>query len=95
MKITGLPELWGRIGLAEMDQALHNYWDRPPQQFIALNGIFSGRKTAQLLNLSAKLEQAGIDYAVQVECSRFLARYYPDLAARLIQALIDALEVFP
>jgi hypothetical protein len=91
MKITGRPEPGSYIGLDEIDQALHDYWDRPPQQFIALNGIFSGRKTAQLLNLSAKLEQAGIDSAVQVECSRFLARYYPDLAARLIQALIEGL----
>jgi hypothetical protein len=95
LKITGQPEPWDCIGLSEMDQALHNYWDRPPLQFIALNKIFSGRKTAQLLNLSAKLEQAGIDYAVQVECSRFLARYYPDLAARLIHALIDGLEALP
>jgi hypothetical protein len=95
MKITGLPEPWGHIGLCDMDQALHNYWDRPPQQFIALNGVFSGRKTAQLLNLNAKLEQAGIDYAVQVECSRFLARYHPDLAARLINALIEGLEALP
>jgi hypothetical protein len=95
LKITGQPEPWDRIGLAEMDQALHNYLDRPPQQFIALNGIFSGRKTAQLLNLSAKLEQAEIDYAVQVECSRFLTRYYPDLTARLIHALIDGLAALP
>ncbi|MEJ2672530.1 MAG: hypothetical protein P8168_10100 [Deltaproteobacteria bacterium] len=95
MKITGQPESWGPIGLSEMDQALHNYWDRPAQQFIALNGVFSGRKTAQLLNLSAKLKQSGIDYAVQVECSRFLARHYPDLAARLIQALIAGLETLP
>jgi hypothetical protein len=95
MRITGQPEPWDCIGLSEMDQALHNYWDRAPQQFIALNKIFSGRKTAQLLNLSAKLEQAGIDYALQVECSRFLARYSPDLAARLIHALIDGLEALP
>lgn len=95
LKITGQPEPRGRIRLSEMDQALQNYWDRPPQQFLALNGIFSGRKTAQLLNLKVKLEQAGIDYAVQVECSRFLARYNPDLAARLIHALIENLEVLP
>jgi hypothetical protein len=95
LKITGQPEPRGRIGLSEMDQALQNYWDRPPQQFLALNGVFSGRKTAQLLNLKVKLEQAGIDYAVQVECSRFLARYNPDLAARLIHALIENLEVLP
>jgi hypothetical protein len=95
MKITGQTEPWGRIGLSEMDRALHHYLDRLPKQFIALNGIFSGRKTAQLLNLSAKLEQAGIDYAVQVECSRFLAQYYPALAGRLIQGLIDSLEALP
>jgi len=95
MKITGQTEPWGRIGVSEMDRALHHYLDRLPERFIALNGIFSGRKTAQLLNLSAKLEQAGIDYAVQVECSRFLAQYYPALAGRLIQGLIDSLEALP
>jgi hypothetical protein len=78
-----------------MLQGLKNYWDRPTLPLITLNGIFSGRKTAQLLNLSEKLNQSGIDAAVQVECSRFLARYYPDLAANLINALIDGLEELP
>jgi len=95
IKITGQTEPWGSIGLAEIDRAIHNYFDRPAKQFIALNGIFSGRKAARLLNLSANLEEAGIDYAVQVECSRFLAQYYPALAGRLIQGLIDSLEALP
>ncbi len=95
LKVTGWPEPWDSLRLTDLDQALDRYWERPPQHFIALNGIFSGRKTAQLLNLSHQLAQAGIDYAVQVECSRFLACHYPGLAARLIQALIRGLTALP
>ncbi|MDD3582238.1 MAG: hypothetical protein PHW74_14630 [Desulfobacca sp.] len=62
---------------------------------ITLNGIFSGRKTARLLNLAANLQESGIDTAIQVECSRFLARDYPALAAAIITALIDELEGLP
>jgi hypothetical protein len=29
------------------------------------------------------------------ECSRFLARHYPDLAANLINAIVDGLEELP
>jgi hypothetical protein len=85
----------GCFTLHGMLKGLENHWDRPIHQFITLNGIFSGRKTAQLLNLAEKLSQSGIDNAVQVECSRFLARYHPDLAANIINALIDGLEELP
>jgi len=84
-----------RYSLNMMLKGLESYWDRAAPQLISLNGIFSGRKTAQLLNLAEKLRQSGIDHAVQVECSRFLARHYPDLAANLINAIVDGLEELP
>lgn len=81
--------------LLELRRGLEKYWERPTLPSITLNGIFSGRKTARLLNLADNLRQAGLNTAVQVECSRFLARYYPDLTAALITALIDGLEMLP
>jgi hypothetical protein len=96
IKVLGdWPEPEDCFTLPGMLKSLKNHWHRPSLPLITLNGIFSGRKTAQLLDLSAKLSQSGIDTAVQVECSRFLAQYYPDLAANLIKALIDGLEELP
>jgi hypothetical protein len=56
------------------------------------NRVFSGRKTARLIHLADQLHSAGIDTAVQFECSRFLARHDPDLAAVLIIALLEKVE---
>lgn len=79
---------------AGLRQGLESFWDLPPQELITLNGIFSGRKTARLLNLADNLGRAGIHNAVQIECSRFLAQHHPDLAADIIQTLIECLENF-
>jgi len=76
-----------RFTLEGLLEGLRKYWDRPPQDFITLNGVFSGRKTAQLLGLEENLRQAGFRTAVQVELSRFFARHYPDLAAAMLEAL--------
>lgn len=73
-------------------EGLESYWRLPAQELITLNGIFSGRKTARLLNLAAHLRQAGLHTAVQVECSRFLAQHHPDLAATIIDTLVAGLE---
>jgi hypothetical protein len=83
----------GEIGTAAgLRQGLESYWHLPPAELITLNGMFSGRKTARLLNLADQLNRAGIATAVQVECSRFLARHYPDLAADMIHTLVAQLE---
>lgn len=81
-----------RFTAARLQHGLDHYRTRPTADAVTLNSIFSGRKTARLLNLADNLQKAGIDTAVQVECSRFLARYYPDLTAALITALIEGLE---
>jgi len=75
--------------------AMEQYCRTATTPLITLNGIFSGRKTAGLLNLAANLRENLIDTAVQVECSRFLAQYYPELAAAIITALIAGLEKLP
>ena len=70
-------------------KGLDTYWASPGRPLITLNRVFSGRKTARLLHLADQLHRAGIDTAVQIECSRFLARHDPDLAAALIIALLE------
>ncbi len=78
---------------AGLRQGLESFWALSPRELITLNGIFSGRKTARLLNLTDQLAQAGFHTAVQVECSRFFAQHHPDLAAKLILTLIETMEV--
>jgi hypothetical protein len=58
---------------------------------ITSNRVFSGRKTAKLLDLAANLGRGGFATAVQVEVSRFLAHEAPDLAAALISRLLELL----
>jgi hypothetical protein len=70
-----------------LTQGLEAFFASPPRELITLNHIFSGRKTAGLLNLKENLPRAGFHTAVQVECSRFLARHHPELAATLLAAL--------
>ncbi|MDI6853691.1 MAG: hypothetical protein QME75_08835 [Deltaproteobacteria bacterium] len=77
---------------AGLRRGLESYWHLPPQELITLNGIFSGRKTACLLNLAYHLDQAGLDTAVQVECSRFLAQHHPELTVTIILTLLAELE---
>ncbi len=77
---------------AGLAQGLESYWRLPARELITLNSIFSGRKTARLLNLAYHLDQAGLHTAVQVECSRFLAQHHPDLTATIIGTLIAELE---
>jgi hypothetical protein len=72
-------------------RGLEAYWSAGAQAHISLNNVFSGRKTAGLLNLAANLEGAGFDTAVQVECSRFLAQYYPQTTAAIIKRLLEVL----
>lgn len=67
------------------------YWAAGGQAQISLNGVFSGRKTAGLLQLAENLRVAGFYTAVQVECSRFLARHYPETAASIIKRLLELL----
>jgi hypothetical protein len=69
-------------------RGLEAYWSGGGQVQTSLNGVFSGRKTAQLLNLAENLPRAGFHTAIQVECSRFLARHYPETAAAIITKLL-------
>jgi hypothetical protein len=71
-----------------LQRGLAAYWSGGGQAQISLNGVFSGRKTARLLSLSENLPRHGFQTAVQVECSRFLARHHPEIAARIITRLI-------
>jgi hypothetical protein len=73
-------------------RGLEAYWSGGGQALISLNGVFSGRKTAKLLNLSENLADAGFHTAVQVECSRFLAQHYPGIAVAIIQRLVELLS---
>jgi len=70
---------------------LEAFFAAPPRDLITLNKVFSGRKTAGLLNLEENLRQAGFATAIQVECSRFLARRHPALAAAIIAELEQSL----
>lgn len=75
------------VTLEWLTRGLEAFFASPPRELITLNHIFSGRKTAVLLNLDEKLPQAGFHTAVQVECSRFLAQYQPELAATMLSSL--------
>ena len=75
------------VSLDWLTQGLEGFFATPPRELISLNRIFSGRKTAGLLHLEENLRQAGFHTAVQVECSRFLAQYHPELAAAMLAAL--------
>jgi len=72
---------------AWLTQGLEAFFESPPQDLITLNHIFSGRKTAKLLHLKENLARAGFETAVQVETSRFLGQYHPELAAAVLSAL--------
>jgi hypothetical protein len=92
-KVLEVSGFQGDVGTAAgLRQGLESYWHLPASELITLNGMFSGRKTARLLNLAEHLGRAGIDAAVQVEYSRFFARHYPDLAADMIHTLMAQLE---
>ncbi len=89
-KITGefiRPE--ERFTYDGLRRGLEAYWSGGGQAQISLNGVFSGRKTAKLLSLSENLRHAGFQTAVQVECSRFLARHYPETAAAIITKIVE------
>ena len=83
-----------RVSFSGLLKGMEKFWELPEVPVITLNSIFSGRKTAQLLKLAAYLEQNGFRSAVQVECSRFLARDHPELAAQLVTALVESLAAF-
>jgi hypothetical protein len=76
-----------RVTLEWLAQGLDAFILSPPRRLITLNHVFSGRKTAGLLNLAENLTQHGFQGAVQVECSRFLAQHHPELAGAMITAL--------
>jgi hypothetical protein len=75
------------VTLGWLTRGFQAFFASPPRELITLNKVFSGRKTARLLNLEENLREHGFSTAVQVECSRFLARHHPGLAAALISAL--------
>jgi hypothetical protein len=84
-----------RVTREWLSRGLEAFGASPPRDLITLNKVFSGRKTAGLLNLGDRLQQAGFDTAVQVECSRFLARHHPGLAAAIVAALEEGLRAAP
>ena len=81
-----------RFTLNGFRRGLEAYCGAGAKANISLNNVFSGRKTARLLNLAENLAGAGYHSAVQVECSRFLARYYPETAAAIIKKLLELLS---
>lgn len=80
-----------RFTLSGLCRGLEAYWSQGRQAQVTVNRVFSGRKTAKLLNLAANLQGAGMATAVQVECSRFLAHQAPELAAAMITRLLEKL----
>ena len=81
-----------RVTVPWLAQGFGAFFTSPPRQLITLNRVFSGRKTAGLLNLAANLGQAGFYTAVQVECSRFLACHQPELMAAILACLEQELR---
>ncbi|MGQ9689560.1 MAG: hypothetical protein ACUVXF_12370 [Desulfobaccales bacterium] len=81
-----------RVTAAWLAQGFEAFFASPPRQLITLNHVFSGRKTAGLLNLADNLAQAGFFTAVQVECSRFLARQCPETIAAVLSFLEQELR---
>jgi hypothetical protein len=81
-----------KVSLDWLIRGLDAFFAAPPRDLITLNQVFSGRKTAALLNLEANLQQAGFTTAVQVECSRYLAREHPELAAAIIAVLEEGIR---
>jgi len=79
------------VTLDWLTRGLEAFFTSPPRDLITLNKVFSGRKTAGLLNLKENLRRAGFHTAVQVECSRFLSQHHPGLAAAIIVAVEKAL----
>jgi hypothetical protein len=77
----------GMVTLEWLTRGLETFFASPPPDLITVNKVFSGRKTALLLNLEENLRQNGFHTAIQVECSRFLARRQPELAAAIIAVL--------
>jgi hypothetical protein len=75
------------VTLNWLTRGFQAFFAAPPLELITLNKVFSGRKTARLLNLDENLREHGFTTAVQVECSRFLARHHPELAATIIHAV--------
>jgi len=85
----------GSVTLTWLTQGLEAFFASPPRELITLNKVFSGRKTARLLNLKENLRNNGFYTAVQVECSRFLARHHPELAAAIISAVEEMVREAP
>jgi hypothetical protein len=85
----------GPVTLAWLTRGLEGFFASPPRELISLNKVFSGRKTARLLNLEENLRDHGFGTAVQVECSRFLARHHPGLATAIISALEEMVREAP
>jgi len=77
----------GAVTLDWLARGLDSFFASPPRELITLNGVFSGRKTAGLLNLEENLRRAGFHTAVQVECSRFLAQHHTELIGSILLAL--------
>lgn len=51
---------------------------------MAVNRVFSGRKTSKLLGLPHKIQQGVLDTAVQIECSKVYLEKEPGLMAEII-----------
>jgi hypothetical protein len=85
----------GPVTLAWLTRGLQDFFASPPEKLITLNKVFSGRKTARLLNLEENVKKNGFHTAIQVECSRFLARHRPGLAADIIEAVEEMLREGP
>jgi hypothetical protein len=95
LRLIGVLEPWlkptGRVTLAWLTQGLEDFFTSPPAELITLNKVFSGRKTARLLNLEENIRKNAFHTAIQVECSRFLARHHHRLAAAIIAAVEEML----
>lgn len=91
LSLTRVLEEWlpptRSVTLDWLTQGLEAFFASPPRELITLNHVFSGRKTAKLLQLQENLARAGFHTGVQVECSRFLAQHHPELAAAMLCAL--------
>jgi hypothetical protein len=77
----------GPVTLVWLTRGLEDFFASPPEKLITLNNVFSGRKTARLLNLEENVKKNGFHTAIQVECSRFLARHHPRLGAAIISSM--------
>ena len=70
--------------LREFEEALSHFLQGAELKAVAINRVFSGRKTSRLLGLPQKVKWGLLNAAVQIECSKIYLEKEPELMAQII-----------